>query len=211
MKGLYIFGDSFSDKYIISNNTNYVNWKGYTPKTFHQIVSETLQLNSNIIAKGGIDNYTIFSNICKQINSLDNSIIIIGWTDIHRFRLYDTTFQTFKPVSPNFGVRRKKGLPYINGISDNTIEELFINRDNYNWKDEVNDWCMLINKALPNSLVIHWTWSDDIKRESITEETNGDIEDLHYSEKGHLDLANWILSQIKIGTNTSPYNLKKIL
>jgi hypothetical protein len=70
---------------------------------------------------------------------------------------------------------------------------------------------MLINKALPTSHVIHWTWSDDIKRESITEETNGKIEDLHYSENGHLDLANWILSQIKIGTNSSPYNLKKIL
>ena len=105
---------------------------------------------------------------------MDDSLIIIGWTDIHRFRLYDTTFQTFKPVSPTFGVRRKKGLPYINGISDTTIEEIFINRDNYNWKGEVNDWCNLINKALPNSLIIHWTWSDDIKRQSITEETGGE-------------------------------------
>jgi hypothetical protein len=211
MKRLYIFGDSFSDKYIISNNTNYVNWKGYIPKTFHQIVSDTLQLNSNVIAKGGVDNYTIFSNICKHINSLDNSIIVIGWTDIHRFRLYDTTFQTFKPVSPTFGFRRKKGLPYINGISDTTIEEIFINRDNGNWKDEVNDWCMLINKALPNSTIIHWTWSDDIKRESIIEETNNEIEDSHYSERGHMDLANWVLNQIKVGTNKSPFNQNSIL
>jgi hypothetical protein len=212
MKRLYVFGDSFSDERIITNNKNYINWKGYTPKTFHQIISEQLGLDSHVIAEGGIDNYTIFSSICKNINFLDQSIVIIGWTDIHRFRLYDSTFQTFKPVSPTFGNRRKKGFPYINGVSDSTIEEIFLNRDNINWQDEINDWSLLINKALPNSIIVYWTWSDKIKRETITEETNSKIIDFHYSEKGHLELSNWIIEQIDLGGNTkSPFSKTSIL
>ena len=205
MGKIWCFGDSFTDKYILSNNKEYTNWKGYTPKTYHEVLSDTLNLNTNIIAEGGIDNYTIFSNVCKNINSMDDSIIIIGWTDIHRFRLYDSTFKTFKPVSPHFGHRRQKGFPYINGISDSTIEEIFINRDNPEWKDEINDWVLLINKALPNSTIIHWTWSTNIKRETITEETNGVIKDFHYSESGHLDLANCILNEIPNGSNRNPF------
>lgn len=205
MGKIWCFGDSFTDKYIISNNKQYTNWKGYIPKTYHEVLSDTLNLPTNIIAEGGIDNYTIFSNVCKNINLLDDSIVIIGWTEIHRFRLYDDVYKKFKSVSPYFGHRRKKGLPYINGISDSTIEEIFINRDNQEWKDEINDWVLLINKALPNSIVIHWTWSTDDERESITKETNGVVEDLHYSEKGHLDLANWILQQIPKGSNRNPF------
>ena len=204
MKRLYVFGDSFSDNNIISNNKSYIKWKGYTPKTFHQIISEKLNLPSFVNAEGGIDNYTIFSNVCKNINSLDNSIVIIGWTDIHRFRLYDSTFQSFKPVSPTFGARRMRGFPYINGISDSTIEEIFINRDSSIWKDEISDWVSIINKALSNSIVIHWTWSND-DRESITKETKENIIDFHYSENAHYDLSLWIMGQIKKGSNGNPF------
>lgn len=204
MKRLYVFGDSFSDENIISNNKSYINWKGYTPKTFHQLLSEELNIPSFVNADGGIDNYTIFSNVCKNINQMDNSIIIIGWTDIHRFRLYDSTFQSFKSVSPTFGARRMRGFPYINGVSDSTIEEIFINRDGSIWKDEISDFVKIINKALSNSIVIHWSWATT-NRQTITEETDGNIVDFHYSENGHYYLNKFILTQLKNGSNGNPF------
>lgn len=212
MKRLFVFGDSFTDKYVISNNTRYVNWKGYTPKCYHQILSEELNLSTlNFAQSYGMDNYAIFNQICDNINNINNDIVIINWSEPVRFRMVDTTTGKWRTILPIKSGRINKGLPYVNGVENTTIDDVFINRTHPLWIKEVESWINIINKALINSIVIHWTWYKNDSFESITDETNGEVYDFHYSETGHLDLANWILSQIKIGTNSSPYNLKKIL
>lgn len=213
MKRLYVFGDSFSDENIISNNKSYVEWKGYIPKTFHQIISDRLGLEVVNFAKNyGIDNYTIFNQICDNVDNMDGSIVVINWSEIVRFRMVDTSTHKWRSVLGSNSMRIKKGLPFVNGMQNNTILDVIENRNHKLWITELNSWIKIINKALKNSIVIHWGWSNANYRETITEETNGKIEDFHYSENGHLDLAEWILKQIDNGGyHKSPYLETSIL
>lgn len=200
MKRIYVFGDSFTDANIISNNKSYLQWKGYTPETFHQIISKKLDLEVINFSKSyGMDNYTIFQEICNNINQMDGSIVIINWSEPVRFRMVDTSTQKWRTIIPSSVMRLKRGLPYVNGIMNETIDDIFVNRENQLWVTEINSWINIINKALSNCTVVHWTWYDNTERETITEETNGDVVDFHYSEKGHLQLSEWILEQINDG------------
>ena len=200
MKRIYVFGDSFTDANIISNNKSYLQWKGYTPKTFHQIISKKLDLEVVNFSKSyGMDNYTIFQEICDNINQMDGSIVIINWSEPIRFRMVDTSTQKWRTIIPSSVMRLKRGLPYVNGVMNETIDDIFINRENQLWLTEINSWINIINKALLNCTVVHWTWYNNTERETITEETNGDVVDFHYSEKGHLQLSEWILKQISDG------------
>lgn len=213
MKRLHVFGDSFTDANIISNNKSYLKWKGYTPKTFHEIVSEKLNLEVINYAKSfGMDNYTIFQHICDNVNDLDGSIVVINWSEPIRFRMVDTSTQKWKTIIPESVMRLNKGLPYVNGVINETIDDVFVNRENPLWITEVNSWINLINKALQNSVVIHWSWYNNNDRETITKETNGDVIDFHYSEKGHAQLADWIIKQIENGGSPkSPFAGTSIL
>lgn len=213
MKRLYVFGDSFTDPNIISNNKSYIKWKGYTPKTFHEIISERLNLEVVNFAKSfGMDNYTIFQELCNNINALDDSIVIINWGETTRFRMVDSSTRKWRTILHSNSMRTMKGLPFVNGVSDDAIREIFDNRKDKLWVTEVNSWINLINKALSNSTVVYWTWCCEDKRESITEETNGEVVDFHYSENGHRQLAEWILTQIENGGYLkSPYINKSLL
>lgn len=159
MKRLHVFGDSFTDTNIISNNKSYLKWKGYTPKTFHEIISEKLNLEVINYAKSfGMDNYTIFQHICDNVNDLDGDVVVINWSEPIRFRMVDTSTQKWKTIIPSSVMRLNKGLPYVNGVINETIDDVFVNRENQLWLTEVNSWINLINKALQNSIVVHWSW-----------------------------------------------------
>lgn len=212
MKNIWAFGDSFTDKRILSNNNSYTDWKGYIPKTYHEILGEELNLPvKNFAESYGMDNYTIFQTLCNNINEINQDIVIINWSEPVRFRLVDTSTQKWRTALPVKSSRVAKGLPYVNGVNNETILDTFTNRENQLWLTEIDSWIKLINRALSDCVVVHWTWHNNTEYQSITEETNGEVIDFHYSEKGHLDLANWILRQIKIGTNKSPYNQNSIL
>jgi hypothetical protein len=213
MKKLYVFGDSFTDANIISNNKSYIQWKGYTPKTFHQIISEKLNLEVvNFARDYGIDNYTIFNQICDNINYMDNCVVIINWSEIIRFRMVDTSTQKWRSVLGKTSTRSMRGLSFVNGISNETILDTIQNRNHKLWITEINSWINIINKALKDSIVVHWGWSGHTHRETITQETNGEVDDFHYSEKGHQQLADWIMVQIENGGYyKSPYSESSIL
>jgi hypothetical protein len=212
MKTVWVFGDSFTDKYILSNNKSYTNWKGYTPKTYHEILGEHLNLPiKNFAESYGMDNYTIFQTLCNNINEINQDIVVINWSEPIRFRLVDNVSKKWRTILPIKSLRTSKGLPQVNGVNDETILDTFTNRENQLWLTEIDSWIKIINKALSNSVIIHWTWYNNKEYQTITEETNGEVIDFHYSEKGHTDLANWILNQIKIGTNKSPFNQNSIL
>jgi hypothetical protein len=69
----------------------------------------------------------------------------------------------------------------------------------------VLSWINLINKIRTNKLV-HWTWYEKENKESITLETNGVVEDLHYSENGHIKLASEIINSFNLPPIKNPYN-----
>lgn len=200
MKRLYVFGDSFSDTHIISNNKSYLSWKGYTPLTFQQIISQSLDLEIVNFSKSfGMDNYTIMQQICNNIDYIKDSIVIINWSEPIRFRMVDISLEKWRTIIPNSVMRLNKGLPYVNGVENNVIDGTFLNREHPLYLDEITSWIKLINKALKGNTIVHWSWYNNMSYETITEETNGEIIDFHYSEKGHFDLSFWILEQISNG------------
>jgi hypothetical protein len=212
MQKIWAFGDSFTDKYILSNNTAYTNWKGYNPKTFLELISTHYNSEIKNFARDyGMDNYTIFNCICDNVHLIDtNDIVIIGWSEPVRFRLVDSSTQKWRTILPDGYLRINRGLPYVNGIDDFVIQSLFKNREHPLWLHEINSWVNIINKALIGTKIIHWSWYNN-HRETITEETDNKIIDFHYSEKGHADLADWLINKIEMNESSLPYPHKSIL
>ena len=212
MNKLWVFGDSFTDRYIISNNKAYTNWKGRTPRCYHEILGQELNLPvANFAESYGMDNYTIFQTLCNNINNIENDVVVINWSEPVRHRMVDTVLDKWRTVLPIISSRVKKGLPYVNGVEDNIVLGIFENRKHPLWLTEIESWCDVINKALITSKVCHWTWYKNEQFQTITEETNGEVIDFHYSEKGHTDLAEWILQELKKGKNKILYNKNSIL
>jgi hypothetical protein len=72
---------------------------------------------------------------------------------------------------------------------------MLVNRESYRFAHEVDSWIKIINKALPNTDIIHWTpfggaitKCEFIKCQTVSEETNMEIHDGHYSENGQREL-----------------------
>lgn len=199
MATLWVFGDSFStpfdSPYIDLWAKEYINWKGYTPKIYSQIIATKLEMKLETFAKGGLDNYTILETICENIDKIkDDDILIIGWSSTLRFRLIDNFSNTLS-IIPNF----ETNLSNIDFISSQTIEEVLLNRfQHYNNYDyELFRWTRLINKSL-NCKVIHWKWEVLTQYETIKIETNNEINDGHYSESGHLELAKDFIKHLNL-------------
>jgi hypothetical protein len=208
MATVWTFGDSlterFNPKYEWSKD--YIEWKGYVPKVYGNFVSEMLNYDLQNLGKAGCDNYTIFETFCKTYPLIkDDDIIIIGWTFVGRFRFVsdEGNWVTLNPNYTNY-------LDNLNFISKNTIDEIFVNRTNYKYIDEVNNWISFINAVCINKKIIHW---DTIKgegelnthhffeMETIKKETKGLIDDLHFSEPGQLILASNILKALANSDN----------
>jgi len=221
MRKLWTFGDSFTEAFLKRGwwRDSYLEWKGYIPKCYGEIISDKLRLQHINLAIGGTDNYTILDTIINVLNSISpDDIIIIGWSSTLRFRLVNktNTFNTILPAHITHAVNLNKELSYLE-LSNSTLEELTVNRDNLIYINELNNYIKLLNFAFPNNKIIHWTpflrqEKDGLlttpnnlilkKLEMIKEETKGEINDLHYSENGHNVLAEEFINII------NNYNIK---
>ena len=78
-----------------------------------------------------------------------------------------------------------------------------VNRfENDIYKSEIKSWVNLIKAALKNNIVYDWHWKDDFLEttetfELISQETNGLIQDTHWTEDGHEKFSKIILEIIK--------------
>jgi hypothetical protein len=194
MATLWTFGDSLTESYNIKYDWSrkYVEWKGYVPKVYGDVISERLNLNLSNLGAGGTDNYSIFQNFCEVSHKIKkDDVVIFGWSSPLRFRLprNDNRWEVFLP---NF----TKNLTDVDGISMNTVQEILSNRDSIKFVEEVNSWINLIDVFLKDIKHVHWTAFDNRLKaqlpknlETIEDETNGFIVDRHFSEKGQLDLS----------------------
>lgn len=212
MKRLWIFGDSFSTKFNpqlnqISWRENYCKWKSYTPKFFGEILSE--ELNIQLIECGidGASNYDILESVSSNIeNILNEDIIIIGWSEFTRWRLIDN-FGKWQTIGA-WCIKYPEFLPIVNNITKQIFDNITIHRssnDAYEkYINEVNNWIKLINKALQNNKVIHWSFIPEYKLNAkifdrcnrVCDETKGMVKDTHYSEIGHKELADLFMREI---------------
>ena len=202
MPTIWTFGDSltegYSEKYDWSKS--YIEWKKYKPKVYCEFLSEKLNFDLQNLGKGGSDNYTIFQTFCNISHKIkDNDLIIFGWSSPVRFRL-STPNDNWNTYIPNFD----KNYPNIKTISVDTIKETLINRESFLFCDEVNSWIKLINNFLKNMKVVHWTYFDHRLKafyvrnlETISKETNKEVDDPHFSENGHFELSEILFNLYK--------------
>ena len=198
---LYIFGDSFSAGFSFESNwTNpYVNWKGYTPKGFGEIISQKLNLELINLSENASDNYSILQKFCdNEKNIKKNDLVIIGWSSPLRFRLVSKDWIT---ILPNYDKFSTKEIDKTK-ISESTLIEILLNRDDIRYCNEVNSWIKLLNNLDKN--IIHWTPFDQrldcmflSKFETIFSETNGELNDWHFSENGHIQLSDLFINKFK--------------
>jgi hypothetical protein len=202
MSRLWVFGDSFSAPYNMQAewSRKYIEYKGYQPKVFADLLSEKLgyELRNNAIM--GADNYTIFEQFCISFPSFeDNDIVIIGWSSYYRFRLVTDAGQWLflHPQHENV-------LTGTKNVSKQTVDEIIVNREAKNYLDELNNWIVFINAIKTKTKIIQWTPFDiGIKTEflygyeCVTKDTNFEIIDGHFSENGHKEITEVFLKKIK--------------
>ena len=214
-RNLWVFGDSFSVPFKkIENEHPYVPYKGYCPKIFSNILSEELDLNLMDMSAGGCSNQSILHTYIKNISKINsNDILIFGWTQPIRFRIASKRndfYDVIIAVAPH--------MKEFIDMSIDTLNDITINRSTHSifW-DELNDYITVINESSKNSLIFHWTWVEPTKEidnniyeskfyeqltpfkkyKTVREETNGDVDDFHYGEVGHKELADDLLVIIK--------------
>jgi hypothetical protein len=202
MAKLYVFGCSYSALYGVKQLNNptinaYYKFRGDSfPQTWSEILSKDLNLELVNLADWGSDNYSIFENFCKVVDDIkEDDIVIIGWTEVTRFRLFSEKSNSFKYINV-WDI--KKNLDLIN-VSEEVIKEIIVNRDNQRWSKEVYNWMGVINR-LSKSIgfkMHHWSFFIDfpdlyiindilqLGAKTIGHETNDEIPDWHFGEKGH--------------------------
>ena len=198
---IWIFGDSYSapfDNFEMGPwSKEYIKWKGYVPKTFGDNLADILNTEVRNFALGGSDNYTIFESVIKNAPEFKkDDIIIIGWSSIVRFRLVND-LNKFDFVLPNINNSKM-----ISDISETTMNEILVNRSNPMYFEEFKIRFDFLNWLLKDMKLIQWTaWEGNLQtnkyvigfskedKTHVNLETNGVINDTHYSELGHIELT----------------------
>jgi len=219
MATIWTFGDSYTAPFTPDPNLNdwrnkYCNWKGYTPKVYGDVISETLGMPLKNLGQGGTDNRTILDNVIDSLGTIkDEDIIIIGWSSVLRFRLVNTS-NKFQSVLPNTPRKIYKNLGF--DIKPSTIDDILLNRSHVNYIKEHNKTIKMISFLFKKNTVVQWSpfymnnSSDGIKVENIIlniqnirDETNGDVDDGHFSEKTQIEVAEKLLAILDKGGSIS--------
>lgn len=216
MNNLFIFGCSYSATYdeylaIDVNLKKYYEFRNCNfPKTWSELLANELELNLVNTATWGSNNYDIFENFCKKIDDIKfDDIVIIGWTEVNRFRLYSEKFNILYPVN----CWTKNDGDIFESVSQLSLDEIILNRSDCSlWNDEVRNWIKVINKLskLIGFKLYYWSMTKDFPEiciindlivlgvEDITSETNGIVGNGHLGEIGHIVQCNYFKNIIKI-------------
>ena len=213
-KKIWVFGDSYSAPYSDFHNQffgpHYIEWKGYEPLIYPNIISKRLFVSLENLSRGGLDNYSIFERVCERIEDIGpNDIVIIGWSSVIRHRMIT---KSDNPLSIVESTLEEDLSTQFDFVSKTTLEEISVNRmDNkYHYEYELYQWSKLINLALPHTKIIHWSWDGladnyTTRYQTIKTETDGIINDHHLSEQGHQQLANTLIKMINDKDTTKHY------
>lgn len=215
MSRIWVFGDSFSESFGVGMHEQhnwrqrYVDWKGYAPKVFGEIISEQMGLPLTNSALGGVDNNHVFHTFCNIYDRIHkNDIVIIGWTNQERFRLAskNNNWGYFLPNYRKSGLNLSKVLESFEFITEETIDSILLNRSSDIYTNELTNIIRFINRILEKNIVVHWGWDPRIEKtgafysgshNTIAMETNNVVDDPHWSEIGHVSFAELLFKKIK--------------
>lgn len=207
MKTIWYFGDSNTEIYNPQYKwaKDYIDWKGYTPKHWTEVLSERMGLPSYNLGKGGCDNYTIFDALINNLDRISNNdIVIIGWTIPIRGRIANLDTNEWFTIVP-------MAKPNLKCISNNAIWEMVSLRDSELYTNEVLGWQKIIKRALSNNKVIFWSYFPEFANKglidykywlrktellSIKDETNGMVSDVHFGEVGNMIISNVMFNEL---------------
>ena len=97
------------------------------------------------------------------------------------------------------------------GVPAQSLHDITENRaDNSIYYDELTDYIKIIKKSSPNCQILNWTWVKPYFNDTnentfynklipyknyltVKQETNGDVDDFHYGEIAHAELAKDLL------------------
>lgn len=217
MATLWTFGDSFTEYYHPSSPTHrnwrdeYIEWKGYIPKVYGEVIAEKLNMNLVNKGKNGCCNLYILEEFCKIVNQIKkDDIVIFGWTSQQRFRLpdKDNNWTYFNPELKEKNPDRYMVHGQIENfgiLSKSTVIETLINRTNSIYSTEICNWINLINFALQDITTFHWSWFNyngicgicqSKNYKTIKQETNNVVIDGHWCEKGHYQFAEFVIDRL---------------
>ena len=185
MSTLFTFGCSFSEEFSVllprtSPNTrvDYIEqyFNGVPPDSWPTMLSKKLGLSiKNYAGNGGFKdpvnhkgegncNQSILNNIayyCHEFKKDD--IVIVEWTYIERFKWANEQGKSMISVYPAF--LPGTGIPdYPNYIDNQTAENIFVNRTNPLWIDELFIQQKLLNQFADNTgfNIFYWTVDNNI-------------------------------------------------
>jgi hypothetical protein len=208
MGKLYVFGCSFSALHNIHllndpSFKKYYEFRGDSfPISWSEILANKLGLELVNTAKWGSDNYTIFESFCKVSDKItSDDIVIIGWSQTLRFRLYSQITNNLTSLN----VWKTNENHFFPNISEQTIDEIIVNRDSTLWVDEVYSWMKVITQLskLVKFKLYYWSFFSefpemyvlndvlDYGAEYITHETGGEVINEHMGEVGHQKQAQY--------------------
>lgn len=211
MNKLWIFGDNSSCIFDKTKERRFEYYRKFRneqfPPSWSELLSIKLSCNLKNYAVGGQTNYDIFEWFCKMCgNFKENDIVLVGWSDNIRFRLYDEYTKDYITIRPN-AIQHSNNPKVLNGVSLNTINEIITNRTNKKWEEEICNWEILMKTycEMKKCKLHFWTFCNKLNKseyiggshnnfrehlmsmgaEDITMETNGLLNDEHFGEKGH--------------------------
>ena len=200
---LWVFGDSYSKKFETKYgwDKNYIQIKGYYPKVFGDIVSESLSFELKNLSAYGNSNYDIFHSFVSVIDEIEpNDVIIIQWVSMRIIRLVDKENE-FRTI--DLGWTRE--YPHFNE-SQESIDQILTNRKSPLYKEEIDDWIKIIKTSKPTNRIIFWSPIEEstgnpnmlpyYKFTTIADETNNNLKDSHLSELGHQEFAKLLINKI---------------
>ena len=200
---LWIFGDSYSKKFETKFgwDRNYIKIKGYYPKVFAELLSESLGLELKNFSAYGNSNYDIFHSFVDVTDQIEsNDIVIIQWVSMRIIRLVDKDGE-FRTIDLNWD----REYPFFNE-SQESIDAILNNRNSTLYKQEIDDWIKIIKLSKPNNRIIFWTPTIESSGNpnmlpyynftTIADETNYELKDSHLSETGHQEFAKLLINKL---------------
>lgn len=201
----------------------YKDWRGGTlPKIWAELLSEKLDINLINKAVGGSSNYNMFNLFVDSINDIkENDIIIFGWTSVLRYRIASDNI--FEEVQPNTN-REHFSKQTMEEILYNRSQPAWL-KEVHDWIRLINDYCKLknvkvfhwtsdiflfrnieldnmISPRAPDGDLLGYTnspihYENGISKGTIYFETNGEVDDGHQGEFGHIVTFKTIYNHIK--------------
>lgn len=194
MANLFIYGDSYSNDWSSAKRyrterkeqgyyaREFEKENGREPTHFSDILKQKLGTNETFnFAGGGWCNYTIMEKICQTVHRIQpDDYVFIQWSDISRYRIVNGGNWHIKYLMD------ADSKQSVERVTDVTVRE-------------IENWSHLLKKFLPKK-TFFWTpfhrqpfYSIDYlliykhlgDSPLIKDETNGNIEDEHWSDKGH--------------------------